>query len=260
VPVTLDDVRAAAARIAPYVHRTPVVTSRSLDAWAGRGTRVFLKCENMQRAGAFKFRGATNAVRSLTDDEAALGVATHSSGNHGAALALAAQERAIPAYVVVPEHAPAPKLAAIEAYGASVFECAPTMTAREDMLTYVVDRTGAHVVHPYDDDRVIAGAATAALELCDDVPDLDVVIAPVGGGGLCSGTAIAAHGVLGPSVRVIGAEPAGADDAARSLAAGHLLPQDAPATIADGLRAPLSARTFAVLSGHLERIVTVHDA
>jgi threonine dehydratase len=259
VAPALADVRAAADRIAPFAHRTPVMTSRSIDAWAGAGTRVFLKCENLQRAGAFKFRGATNAVQSLRDDEAAPGVATHSSGNHGAALALAARERGIDAFVVVPENAPRPKLAAIESYGATIFRCAPTVAAREAMLADVVARTGAHVVHPYDDDRVIAGAATAALELCTDVPDLDVVVAPVGGGGLCSGTAIATHGLLGPSVRVIGAEPAGADDAARSLAAGHVVPQEAPDTIADGLRTGLAARTYEVLSQHLDRIVTVVD-
>jgi threonine dehydratase len=252
----LADVRAAAERIAPFVHRTPVHTSRSLDEWAG--ATVFCKCENFQRAGAFKFRGATNAVQSLRADEAANGVATHSSGNHGAALALAARERGVPAWVVVPSDVLAPKRRAIEAFGATLIECEPTLAAREETLREVVASTGATVVHPYDDDRIIAGAGTAALELLEAVADLDAVLAPVGGGGLCSGTAIAAHGI-NPALRVVGAEPSGADDAARSLAAGQRLPQAAPATVADGLRTSLSERTFAILSAHVERIVTVDD-
>jgi threonine dehydratase len=256
MPPGIADVRDAATRIAPFVHRTPVHTSASLDAWTG--ATVFCKCENLQRAGAFKYRGATNAVQLLTDDEAARGVATHSSGNHGAALALAARVRGVRASIVVPFDVRPAKRAAIEAFGATLIECAPTLSAREATLRDVLAGTGATLVHPYDDDRVIAGAGTAALELLDEVPDLDVVVAPVGGGGLCSGTAIAAHGI-DPRVRVVGAEPAGADDAARSLAAGTRMPQDAPATIADGLRTSLSERTFAILSAHLERIVTVDD-
>jgi threonine dehydratase len=258
VTVSLDDVRAAATRIAPFAVRTPVCSSAAFDDWLGPGVHAYAKAENLQRAGAFKFRGATNAVRSLTGTDAARGVATHSSGNHGAALALAAAQRGIAAHVVVPQGVARPKRAAIEGYGARVYECEPTLAAREAMLDDVVARTGATVVHPYDDDRVIAGAGTAALELIEDVPALDVVVAPVGGGGLCSGTAIAVHGVA-PQVRVIGAEPSGADDAARSLAAGAVVPQDAPRTIADGLRTSLSARTFAILSSHLESIVTVDD-
>jgi threonine dehydratase len=256
MPPGIGDVRDAAARIAPFVHRTPVHTSASLDEWAG--ARVFCKCENFQRAGAFKFRGATNAVRLLDDAVAARGVATHSSGNHGAALALAARERGLHAYIVVPSDVRETKRRAIEAFGAELIECEPTLAAREATLRDVVASTGATVVHPYDDDRVIAGAGTAALELLEDVPDLDVLVAPVGGGGLCSGTAIAAHGI-DTRLRVIGAEPAGADDAARSLATGHRQPQEAPATIADGLRTSLSERTFAILSAHLERIVVVDD-
>jgi threonine dehydratase len=259
VAPTVDDVREAAARIAPFVRRTPVLTSRALDSWLGSRVRTFCKCESFQRGGAFKLRGATNAVQLLSDDDASRGVATHSSGNHGAALALAARERGVDAFVVVPTDAPSSKRAAIEAYGARVIGCEPNLAAREATLETVVATTGAVVVHPYDDDRVIAGAGTAALELFEDVPSLDVVVAPVGGGGLCSGTAIAAHG-RDAHVRVIGAEPANADDAARSLAAGRLLPQDAPRTIADGLRTSLSARTFGVLSQHLETIVTVDEA
>jgi threonine dehydratase len=257
VAPTLDDIRAAAIRIAPHVHHTPVFTSRSLDGFVGAAA-VFCKAENLQRAGAFKFRGATNAIRSLTAADAARGVATHSSGNHGAALALAAREAGVQAFVVVPSDAPALKRAAIEAYGATLIECAPGLAAREATLAEVVAERGATVVHPYDDDRVIAGAGTAALEFCDEVSGLDLVIAPVGGGGLCSGTCIAVHG-MNASVRVIGAEPVGADDAARSLAAGHVIPQLAPDTVADGLRTSLSERTFTILSQHLERIVTVPD-
>jgi threonine dehydratase len=256
VEPSIDDVREAAARIEPFVHRTPVCTSRSLDAWLG--TRTFCKAEHLQRAGAFKFRGATNAVQLLSDDEAARGVATHSSGNHGAALALAARERGTEAFIIVPANASPPKRAAIEAYGAHVIECAPTLAAREAKLTEVVAETGAYVVHPYDDDRVIAGAGTATLELLDAIDRLDVIVTPVGGGGLASGTCVAAHGI-DPRIRVIGAEPTGADDAARSLAAGHVVPQLAPDTVADGLRTSLSERTFGVLSNHLERIVTVPD-
>jgi threonine dehydratase len=254
--VAFGDVREAAARIAPFVRRTPVHTSASLDEWAG--ATVFCKCENFQRAGAFKYRGATNAVQLLTDAEAARGVATHSSGNHGAALALAARMRGVRATIVVPADVRATKRRAIEAFGAELVECEPTLAAREATLRDVVASTGATVVHPYDDDRVIAGAGTAALELLEDVPDLDVLVAPVGGGGLCSGTAIAAHGT-DARLRVVGAEPAGADDAARSLAIGRRQPQDAPATLADGLRTSLSERTFSILSTHLERIVTVDD-
>ncbi len=252
----IGEVRDAAARIAPFVHHTPVHTSASLDAWSG--ATVFCKCENFQRAGAFKFRGATNAVLRLGEADTARGVATHSSGNHGAALALAARARGARAWIVVPSDIRPAKRRAIEAFGAELVECEPTLVAREATLQDVVASTGATVVHPYDDDRVIAGAGTAALELLDEVPDLDVLVAPVGGGGLCSGTAIAAHGIAA-HLRVVGAEPSGADDAARSLATGRRQPQDAPATIADGLRTSLSERTFSILSTHLERIVTVDD-
>jgi len=253
---TFADVLAAAARIAPFVHRTPVLTSTSVDEWAG--ARLFLKGEHLQRTGAFKYRGATNAVQMLSGDAAARGVATHSSGNHGAALALAARTRGVDAYVVMPAGASPVKRAAVERYGASVIECENTPTSRERALRAVVARTGAAAVHPYDDDRVIAGAGTAALELMQDVPDLDVVIAPVGGGGLCSGTALAAHGCNG-AVRVLGGEPALADDAARSLTTGELQPPRPPATIADGLLTGLSERTFGVVREHVEQIVTVTE-
>jgi threonine dehydratase len=253
---TLDDVRQAAARIAGQVHRTPVLTCRSLDEMAG--AQLFFKCENLQRVGAFKLRGATNAVRSLGDAEAARGVATHSSGNHAAALALAARTRGVPAWVVMPRTAPAVKRAAVAGYGARIVTCAPTLAAREAALDEVVRESGAAVVHPYNDARVIAGQGTAALELLDEVPRLDVVMTPVGGGGLLSGTAIAARG-LAPGIRVIGAEPVGADDACRSLAAGEILPSVNPRTVCDGLLTSLGSLTFAAIRAHVERIVTVDD-
>jgi len=253
---TLADVRAAAERIRPHVHRTPVLTCATLDRIVG--CELFFKAENLQRAGVFKARGATHAVLSLSPEQAAAGVATHSSGNHAAALALAASIRGVPAHVVMPTSAPPVKRAATSGYGAQITPCAPTLRAREDGLARVVARTGAHVVHPYDDPRVIAGQGTAALELVEAVPDLDLVLAPVGGGGLMSGTAIATHGVSART-RLVGAEPAGADDAFRSLQQGLPLPSVNPRTVADGLLTSLSERTFTVLSTHLDRIVTVEE-
>jgi threonine dehydratase len=252
-----DDVLIAQRRIAPFVHHTPVMTSQSLDEWLD--TTAFLKCEHLQRAGAFKYRGATNAVQSLAPDVAARGVAAHSSGNHGAALALAARTRGIPAHIVVPHTATRSKRDAIAAYGAHLVLCEPTLAAREAGVAAVIEETGAVEIHPFDHDDVIAGAGTAALELVDDVPGLDVVIAPVGGGGLLSGTALAAHGRR-PELRVIGAEPAEADDAARSLRGGAIVPPNPPSTIADGLLTGLSPRTFALISEHVESIVTVSEA
>jgi len=254
--VGFAEVEAAAARIAPYVHRTPVMTSRSLDEWLG--VRAFLKCEHLQRVGAFKFRGATNAVQSLPDDDARAGVAAHSSGNHAAALALAAAERGIPAYVVMPKEVRAVKQAAVARYGAEITYCENNPESREATLRDVLARTGATEIHPYDNERIIAGAGTAALELGEDVPDLDVVIAPVGGGGLLSGTAIATHG-LRADVTIIGGEPQLADDASRSLTSGERQPPLPPTTIADGLLTGLSERTFAILRAHLDRIITVEE-
>ena len=253
---TFASVQAAARRVEPFVHRTPIMTSRSVDEWID--AQAFFKCEHLQRVGAFKYRGATNAVQSLTPEAAARGVAAHSSGNHGAALALAARTRGITAHIVVPHTAQRTKLAAIEGYGAVVRLCEPTLAAREGTVAQVIAETGAVEIHPFDNDDVISGAGTAALELCDQVPNLDVVIAPVGGGGLISGTALAAHGV-DSSMRVIGAEPAAADDAARSLQTGHIVAPNPPATIADGLLTGLSPRTFAVITEHLETIVTVSE-
>ncbi len=253
---TFEAVQAAAARIAPYVHRTPVMTSRTLDEWLD--TRAFLKCEHLQRVGAFKYRGATNAVQLLAPAEAARGVAAHSSGNHAAALALAARTRGIAAHIVVPHTASRTKRSAIEAYGARIVLCEPTIEAREAAVARVIAETGAVEIHPFDNDDVIAGAGTAALELVGQIPGLDVVVAPVGGGGLLAGTAIAVHGI-DPKTRIVGAEPLAADDAARSLATGHLVAPNPPATIADGLLTGLSARTFAVLSEHVDTIVTVTE-
>ena len=257
---TLPDfaaIRAAHARIAPYVIATPVVASPALDQ--AFGATLFLKCENLQRVAAFKARGACNAVFSLPEAVASRGVVTHSSGNHGAALAYAAQKRGIPAHVVMPESAPKIKIANVEGFGAKVHFSAPNHVAREKLCAELERTTGATLIHPYDDANVIAGAGTAALELVEAYPDLDAVVAPIGGGGLLSGTAIATHG-LNPRIKVYGAEPAGADDAARSFASGELLPMLNPNTIADGLRAGLSARTLHALREHVTAIGTCSEA
>ncbi len=254
--VSIEDIRQAATRIAGRVHRTPVLTCSAVDRLAGAS--LFFKCENFQKVGAFKMRGATNAVLSLHDDEADRGVATHSSGNHAQALALAARLRGIPAYIVMPTNAPAVKRAAVEGYGAEIITCEPTLQAREDTLAAVVERTGATFVHPYDNESIIAGQGTAAVELMEEVPVLDVVMAPVGGGGLLSGTALAVK-ALAPDIRVIGAEPAGADDAARSLAAGRIIPSVDPDTVADGLLTSLGERNFPIIKEHVSAIWTVGD-
>jgi threonine dehydratase len=254
--VSIEDIRQAATRIEGHVHRTPVLTCDAVDRLAGAS--LFFKCENFQKAGAFKIRGATNAVLSLNDDEAARGVATHSSGNHAQALALAARLRGIPAFIVMPSNAPAVKRAAVEGYGAEIITCEPTLQAREETLAAVVERTGATFVHPYDNEHIIAGQGTAAVELLDEVPDLDVVMAPVGGGGLLSGTALAVK-ALAPDIRVIAAEPAGADDAARSLAAGRIIPSVDPDTVADGLLTSLGKRNFPIIGEHVSAIWTVED-
>jgi len=223
------------------------------------GAALHFKCEQLQKVGAFKFRGATNAVFSLSDTHATAGVATHSSGNHAQALALAARNRGIPAHIVMPSSASPVKRAAVEGYGASITTCEPTLAARETTLERVVARTGAHFVHPYDDHRVIAGAATAALELHEQVPGLELLLAPVGGGGLLAGTALATQ-LVAPDCRVIGVEPAGAADAYRSMAAGTIVPSIDPRTIADGLLTSLGQRNFAILQRCLHSIVTVGEA
>jgi threonine dehydratase len=233
-----------------------VLSSLALDAAAG--AHLFFKCESLQEVGAFKARGAANAVFSLSGEEAARGVVTHSSGNHGAALAWAAARRGIPAWIVMPDNAPAIKRANVAGWGGQIRLCAPTVAAREAACAAVQAETGATLVHPYNDWRVIAGQGTAALELMEQVPDLDAVVAPVGGGGLLSGTAIAAKGIR-PGIRVHGAEPKGADDAARSLAAGRIVPQDHPQTIADGLRTSLGEYTFAVIRRDVDGIATTSE-
>jgi len=254
--VTIDDIKHAAGRIAGLVHRTPVLTCAALDERAG--ATLFFKCENFQKVGAFKMRGATNAVFSLSDEEAVRGVATHSSGNHAQALALAARLRGIPSFIVMPSNAPTVKRVAVEGYGAEIITCQPTLQAREETLAQVTERTGAVFIHPYDDDRIIAGQGTAALELLDEVPSLDVVMAPVGGGGLLSGTALAVKALV-PEARVIAAEPAGADDAARSFAGGHIIASVDPDTVADGLLTSLGERNFPIIKKHVSAIWTVGD-
>ncbi len=253
---TADDIVRAATRIEPYIHRTPVVTARSMDERAG--AKLFFKCENFQRVGAFKFRGATNAVFSLTDEEATAGVATHSSGNHAQAVALAAQNRGVPAYIVMPHTAPKVKIAAVREYGGEITFCEPTLLSRETTLERVIAATGAAFIHSYDDPRIIAGQATAAKELFETVHDLDHLVAPVGGGGLLSGSALAAH-YFAPDTKVVGAEPATADDAYRSLKRGELVPANDPHTIADGLRTSLSQLTFTIIDAHVHRILTVSE-
>ena len=254
--LTLADIRAAHARIADKIHRTPVLTSATLDALCG--AQLFFKCENFQKIGAFKARGATNAVFALTDAEAANGVATHSSGNHAAALARAARLRGIPAHIVMPSNAPKTKIESVRRNGGIIVFCEPTLVAREAACAKIIAETAARLVHPFDDYAVMAGQGTATLELLEQAPDLDLIIVPVGGGGLLCGTAVAAKGAR-PGIRVIAAEPAGADDAARSVAAGRLIPLEQAATIADGLRTSLSARTFPLIQQQVDGIVTVSE-
>jgi threonine dehydratase len=246
----------ARARIAGKVNVTPVLTSATLDEESG--AHLYFKCENFQKGGAFKARGATNAVFALPEVLAARGVATHSSGNHAAALSRAAGLRGIRAYIVMPDNAPQAKRAAVARYGGEITWCAPTLAARESTARQVVADTGATLVHPYDDLAVMAGQGTAALELLREVPDLDVILCPVGGGGLLSGTAVAAK-TLKPSIRVIGVEPAGADDAARSFRAGRIFPSTHPDTIADGLRSSLGEKPFAEIRRRVDDITTVTD-
>lgn len=253
---SLDDVRAAAERLRGLAHRTPVVTCQALDAMAGR--QLYFKCENLQKVGAFKFRGAYNALARLSPQDAARGVVTHSSGNHAQALALAAKMRGVQAWIVMPSDAPAVKRRAVEGYGATVVPCEPTLEARDVTARQVMRDTGATFLPSYNHPDIIAGQGTATLELLEEVPDLDAIIAPVGGGGLMSGTCIAGRG-LSSSLRLFGAEPAGADDAARSLATGALLPQLHPQTVADGLRTGLGDLTWPILRDHLEAIYTVED-
>lgn len=254
--VTLEHIRAAQQRIAGCVLRTPVLEHALLDAACG--ARLHFKCENLQEMGAFKARGAANAVLARPAAQLRAGVVTHSSGNHGAALARAARLRGVPAQIVMPQNSSAAKLATVRAYGGQVTLCASTLMAREAAAARVVAQTGALFVHPYDDPDVIAGQGTVALEFLEQVPQLDWLLCPVGGGGLASGLAVAAK-QLRPGIRVVAVEPAGADDAYRSWRAGALAPAPTPVTIADGLRGALSERTFEILQAHVDAIVTVDE-
>ena len=254
--ITLDAVRDAHRRIEPYIHRTPVIHSRLLNAHCE--SEVYFKCENLQKVGAFKARGALNAVLGLDASELEAGVATHSSGNHGAALAMAAGVRGIPARIVMPSNAPAVKKAAVRTYGGEIIECEPTLIARESTLEQVVAEHGSHVVHPYDDPRIIAGQGTVGLELAEQLDAFDVVVVPVGGGGLLAGVATAIK-ALRPGVEVIASEPAGADDAFRSFGLGERVLQESPDTIADGLLTSLGVLNYAVIRERVDTIVTVED-
>ena len=254
--VDLATIREAHARIRPHINRTPVLTSSRFDAAAG--AMLFFKCENFQKVGAFKARGATNAVFSLTDDQAQRGVATHSSGNHAQALSLAAKHRGIPAYIVMPSNSARVKVNAVEGYGGSIVFCEPTQTAREETCAEVLRKTGATMIHSFENDHVMAGQGTVGLELVEDVPDLDLVLCPIGGGGLLSGVAVAVKSLC-PGAEVIAVEPANADDAAQSFRAGRLIQITKPNTIADGLRTNVGAPNFAIIQRYVTDIVTVSE-
>ncbi len=254
--IAYDLVCAAHQRIAPHIRRTPVVSCQAINDRFG--CELFFKCENLQEAGAFKSRGACNAVFSLSDREAICGVATHSSGNHAAALSRAAARRGIPAYIVMPSTARKKKIDAVKHFGGKITFCEPTLAAREAAAAQVVSDTDATLIHPYDDDRIIAGQGTAVVELLDEVPDLDLVITPVGGGGLLSGTAVAAKAIR-PAIHVWAAEPAGADDAYRSWKSGRLVPSIRPQTIADGLLTSLGIRNFEIIRQLVDNILLARE-
>jgi len=258
VSMTLDlpTIRSAHERIRPHIHRTLVLTSSRLDQ-ASRAS-LFFKCENFQKIGAFKARGATNAVFSLDDATARRGVATHSSGNHGAAVARAAKLRGIPAHIVMPSTSAKVKIRAVESYGARVVFCEPTEEARETVCADVIAKTGATLIHSFENEHVIAGQGTAAVELLEDVPDIDLVLCPVGGGGLLAGTAVAAKSMR-PNVKVIAAEPENADDAAQSFCAGRVICTEKKFTIADGLRTNVGEPNFAIIRRYVDDIVTVSE-
>jgi threonine dehydratase len=252
----LDAIRKAHGRIRPYIHRTPVLTSERLDA--ASGASIFFKCENFQKVGAFKARGATNAVFALDDKTVRRGVATHSSGNHGAAVARAAKLRGVPAYIVMPSNSAKVKIRAVQSYDAQVVFCEPTEESREIKCAEVINKTGATLIHSFENEHVIAGQATAAVELLEDVPDLDVIMCPVGGGGLLSGTAMAAKSMR-PQMQVIAVEPENADDAAQSFRAGRRLVTEKKFTIADGLRTNIGEPNFAIVQQYVDDIVTVSE-
>lgn len=253
---TLEDMRTARARITPHIHVTPVLISRMLDEVSG--AELFFKCENFQKAGAFKARGASNAVFGLSDEQAARGVATHSSGNHGTCLSYAAKQRGVPCTVVMPRNAPQAKKDAVMGYGGRVVECEPSTSSREAVFAEVVAETGAEFVHPYNDHRVIAGQATCSAELIEQVDGLDAVIAPIGGGGMVSGTCLTLSG-LAPQIKIYASEPEQADDAYRSFKAGHIIADDAPNTVADGLKVPLKELTWHFVQKHVTDILTVSE-
>jgi threonine dehydratase len=253
---TLGDMLIAHERIRPHIHRTPVLTSQFINARTGAD--LFFKCENLQKAGAFKARGASNAVFGLTDAQAKRGVATHSSGNHGTCLSYAAGRRGIPCTVVMPHTAPQAKKDAVRGYGGVVVECDPSTSSREAVFAEVVSQTGAEFVHPYNDARVIAGQGTCSKELLEQVAGLDAVIAPIGGGGMVSGTCLTLSN-LAPSVKIYAAEPEQADDAYRSFKAGHIIADDAPETVADGLKVPLKELTWHFVSNHVTDILTASE-
>ncbi len=247
-----DDVLEAHERIRPYIHRTPVLTSSFMNELTG--AKLFFKCENFQKAGAFKVRGASNAVFGLPQDKLSRGVATHSSGNHALSLSYAAGRRDIPVTVVMPRTAPEAKKAAVRGYGGKVVECEPSTSSREEVFAQVVARSGADFVHPYNDPRVIAGQATCSRELTEEIKDLDAIVAPIGGGGMISGTCLTISNIA-PEVKIYAAEPEKADDAYRSFKAGHIIADDAPHTVADGLKVPLKELTWHFVSNHVEDIL-----
>ncbi|SEK26832.1 threonine dehydratase [Roseovarius azorensis] len=254
--LTIEDMRAAHERIKPYIHRTPVLTSSFLNDLTG--AQLFFKCENFQKAGAFKVRGASNAVFGLSEEMARKGVATHSSGNHALSLSYAAGRRGIPCNVVMPRTAPQAKKDAVRGYGGIITECEPSTSSREEVFARVEAETGAEFVHPYNDLRVIAGQATCSAELLEQTDGLDAVIAPIGGGGMVSGTCLTLSN-LAPHVEIYAAEPEQADDAYRSFKAGHIIADDAPDTVADGLKVPLKENTWHFVSHHVTDILTASE-
>jgi threonine dehydratase len=254
--LTLEDIKKAYSRIKPFINKTPVLGSSYLNSLSG--AELYFKCENFQKVGAFKFRGATNAVLSLSKDELIKGVATHSSGNHAAALALAAKNAGINAFIVMPDNALKIKKNAVKDYGGIITFCEPTLEARESTLEKIVEQTGANFIHPYDNEKIIVGQGTACLELLDELKDIDTIIAPVGGGGLLSGTSISAKGI-NKNIRVIAAEPKNADDAFRSFYSGKFIPSENPNTLADGLLTSLSDLTFSIIKQNVDQIITVSE-
>lgn len=253
---TFEDVKAAHERIKPHIHRTPVLTSSYFNDLVG--AEIFFKCENFQKAGAFKVRGASNAVFGLSEEDAKKGVATHSSGNHALSLSYAAGRRGIPCHVVMPRTAPDAKKAAVRGYGGIITECEPSTTSREAVFADVQAITGANFVHPYNDPRVIAGQGTCSREFMEQTDGLDMMVAPIGGGGMISGTCVTLS-TIAPEVQIIAAEPEQADDAFRSFKAGHIIADDAPNTIADGLKVPLKELTWHFVSNHVTDILTASE-